>query len=210
MRLGKVDNLQELHKERTTKMGSDYSIGNFTWKCSDGAETADVWKESPEAMDVTARTMKKLKEMEKFACFKGNLFNPVFTYNFKGYPRHHPINLSAFPQRHIDFDMHSIDPGYGFPIHIHDYADENYLVIGGKGKIVIEDEVYDAGIHDVFYIPPGKWHCAFNPVDSGEVFHLFIFQTPRISDELNQLGYVEITKSQWDKLGLPKKDWEKS
>ena len=34
-------------------------------------------------------------------------------------------------------------------------------------------------------------------------------ETIRVSDELNELGYVEITKSQWDRLGLPKKDWEK-
>ena len=99
--------------------------------------------------------------------------------------------------------------GYGFPIHLHDYADENYLVIGGEGKVLIENEIYNAEIHDIFYIPPGKWHCVFNPPENEETFHLFIFQTPRVSDELNALGYVEITKSQWDKLGLPKKDWEK-
>lgn len=152
--------------------------------------------------------MEKLRELEGMASFKGNLFKPVFSYHFKGYPRHHPINLAAFPQRHVDFDMHSIDPGYGFPIHLHDYADENYLVVGGRGKVVIEGEVLDADLHDVFYIPPGKWHCAFNPADNRDPFHLFIFQTPRVSDELNELGYVEITKSQWDRLGLPRKRWE--
>ena len=187
----------------------NYSFEDFSWKCADGAETTDVWAESLEAQKATAPVMKKLRELEKLGSYKGNLFKPVFTYNFKGYPRHHPINLSAFPQRNVDFDMHSIDPGYGFPIHLHDYADENYLIIGGKGKIIIENQAYDAEIHDVFYIPPGKWHCAFNPAENIEPFHLFIFQTPRVSDELNELGYVEITKTQWEKLGLPKKDWEK-
>jgi mannose-6-phosphate isomerase-like protein (cupin superfamily) len=187
---------------------SDYSIKGYSWKCSDGAETTDVWKASPAARAATRPVTKKLRELERMASFKGNLFKPAFTYNFKGYPRHHPINLAAFPQRHVDFDMHSIEPGYGFPLHLHDYADENYLVIGGKGKIVIEGKVLDAEIHDVFYIPPGKWHCAFNPAGNTEVFHLFIFQTPRVSDELSELGYVEITKSQWDQLGLPKKKWE--
>jgi hypothetical protein len=38
-----------------------------------------------------------------------------------------------------------------------------------------------------------------------EPFHLFIFQCPRVNDELNELGYVEITRSQWKQLGLPKK-----
>ena len=75
---------------------------------------------------------------------------------------------------------------------------------------MVEDQVYDAEQHDVFYIPPGKWHCAFNPASNTGPFHLFIFQTPRVSDELNELGYVEITKSQWDRLGLPKKAWEKT
>lgn len=189
-------------------MSGNYTFGKYHWRCSDGAETTDVWADSPEAEAAVKPTMEKLRELEKMASFKGNLFKPAFTYNFKGYPRHHPINLAAFPQRHVDFDMHSIDPGYGFPIHVHDYADENYLVIGGRGKIVIEDQLYDAEQHDVFYIPPGKWHCAFNPDDHAEPFHLFIFQTPRVSDELNELGYVEITKSQWDTLGLPKKKWE--
>ena len=185
-----------------------YSFKGFAWKCADGAETTDVWEQSPEARAATAPVMEKLRELEKMGSFKGNLFKPAFTYNFPGYPRHHPINLAAFPQRHIDFDMHSIEPGYGFPVHLHDYADENYLVIGGQGKIVIENELYDANVHDVFYIPPGKWHCAFNPAESREPFHLFIFQTPRVSDELNELGYVEITKTQWEQLGLPKKAWE--
>ena len=43
--------------------------------------------------------------------------------------------------------MHSIEPGYGFPLHLHDYADENYLVVGGKGKVVVEGEVLDALRH---------------------------------------------------------------
>ncbi|MHC4873777.1 MAG: hypothetical protein ACYTFY_18175, partial [Planctomycetota bacterium] len=123
---------------------SNYSMGQFTWKCADGAETTDVWKESPEAQAATAPVMEKLQELEKLGSYKGNLFKPAFTYNFKGYPRHHPINLAAFPQRTVDFDMHSIDPGYGFPIHLHDYADENYLVIGGNGKVIVENEIYDA------------------------------------------------------------------
>jgi len=190
-------------------MSSDYSVKGYTWKCSDGAATVDVWKQSEQAREATGPVMQKLRELEKMARYKGNLFKPAFSYHFPGYPRHHPINLAAFPQRTVDFDMHSIEPGYGFPIHLHDYADENYLVIGGKGKVVVENEVLDAEIHDVFYIPPGKWHCAFNPADNPEPFHLFILQAPRVSDELGELGYVEITKSQWDKLGLPKKSWEK-
>lgn len=189
-------------------MQSDYSFGKYTWSCADGAATVDVWKASQEAEAATKPVMEKLREMEKFGAYKGNLFRPVFSYNFQGYPRHHPINLAAFPQRHVDFDMHSIEPGYGFPIHLHDYADENYLVVGGKGKVLVENQVLDAELHDVFYIPPGKWHCAFNPKENTEPFHLFILQTPRISDELSEMGYVEISKSQWDKLGLPKKSWE--
>lgn len=191
-------------------MTSDYSIKGYTWKCADGAATADIWANSPDANAALTPVMQKLRELEKLTSFKGNLFRPAFSCNFPGYPRHHPINLAAFPQRTVDFDMHSIEPGYGFPLHLHDYADENYLVIGGNGRVVVEGEVYDASIHDVFYIPPGKWHCAFNPAENTEVFHLFIVQAPRVSDELNELGYVEITKSQWDQLGLPKKPWEKT
>jgi mannose-6-phosphate isomerase-like protein (cupin superfamily) len=190
-------------------MADNYSFGGYSWKCSDGAATVEVWRQGAEADKAVQPVMRKLRELEGMASFKGNLFKPAFSYPFPGYPRHHPINLAAFPQRHVDFDMHSIEPGYGFPIHLHDYADENYLVIGGAGKILIENRVYDAAIHDVFYIPPGKWHCAFNPADHSEPFHLFIFQTPRVSDELNAMGYVEITKSQWEQLGLPKKEWEK-
>ena len=191
-------------------MSSDYSIKGYTWKCADGAATADVWANSPEANAALTPVMQKLRELEKLTSYKGNLFRPAFSYNFPGYPRHHPINLAAFPQRTVDVDMHSIEPGYGFPLHLHDYADENYLVIGGNGRVVVEGEVYEANVHDVFYIPPGKWHCAFNPAENTEVFHLFILQAPRVSDELNELGYVEITKSQWDQLGLPKKAWEKN
>ena len=190
-------------------MSDDYTVKGYTWKCHDGAKTVDVWESSPEAKAAMTPVMEKMRELEKLGAHKGNLFKPAFTYNFPGYPRHHPINLAAFPQRTVDFDMHSIEPGYGFPVHLHDYADESYVVIGGKGKIVLEGEILDAEQHDVFYIPPGKWHCAFNPAENKETFHLFILQAPRVSDELSEMGYVEITKSQWDQLGLPKKAWEK-
>jgi len=99
-------------ERRCEAMASDYSIQGYSWKCSDSAETTNVWKDSPEAAAATRPAMEKLRELEGMASFKGNLFRPVFSYNFRGYPRHHPINLAAFPQRHVDFDMHSVEPGY--------------------------------------------------------------------------------------------------
>jgi hypothetical protein len=119
-------------------MASDHSIKGHSWKSSDGAETTEVWEQGPEAAAATRPVMDKLRELEGMASFKGNLFKPVFSCNFTGYPRHPPVNLAAFPQRHVDIDMHSIEPGCGFPIHLNDYADENHLVVGGRGKVVIE------------------------------------------------------------------------
>ena len=77
-------------------MGSDYTVGGYTWKCSDGAATTDVWAQSPEAGAALKPVMEKLRELEKLGSYKGNLWKPAFTYNFPGYPRHHPINLAAF------------------------------------------------------------------------------------------------------------------
>ena len=67
-------------------MASDYSIQGYSWKCSDSAETTNVWKDSPEAAAATRPVMEKLRELEGMASFKGNLFRPVFSYNFRGYP----------------------------------------------------------------------------------------------------------------------------
>ena len=65
---------------------SDYSIKGYTWKCADGAATADVWANSPEANAALTPVMDKLRELEKLTSYKGNLFKPAFSYNFPGYP----------------------------------------------------------------------------------------------------------------------------
>ena len=46
-------------------MSSDYSIKGYTWKCADGAATADVWANSPEASAALSPVMQKLRELEK-------------------------------------------------------------------------------------------------------------------------------------------------
>ena len=89
-------------------MSSDYSINGYTWKCSDGASTTDVWAASPEADAALKPVMQKLRELEQLGSHKGNLFRPAFSYNFPGYPRHHPINLAAFPHAHGRF-RHALD-----------------------------------------------------------------------------------------------------
>ena len=51
-------------------------------------------------------------------------------------------------------------PGYRFPFgHTHKKQEEIYLVVGGSGRMKIDDEVVELRQWDVVRVPPGTWRC---------------------------------------------------
>lgn len=115
---------------------------------------------------------------------KGNLNKPVITAEFPGSPTDLPINFLALPNRQMDYCLIRIQPGHGFPEHVHGYGDEIYLVMSGHGKVRIDGELYDAGPMDVFHQRTGIPHEVFNPSENTEDFCVFAVNTPAVQHNL--------------------------
>ncbi len=51
-----------------------------------------------------------------------------------------------------------IPPGYRFPYgHTHRTQEEVYVVVGGSGRMKLDDEIVDVRNWDVVRVPPGTW-----------------------------------------------------
>ncbi len=51
-----------------------------------------------------------------------------------------------------------IPPGYRFPIgHTHREQEEVFVVVGGSGRMKLDDEIVDVAKWDAVRIPPGTW-----------------------------------------------------
>jgi len=51
-----------------------------------------------------------------------------------------------------------IPPGYRFPYgHVHKQQEEVYVVVGGSGRMKLDDETVEVGKWDAVRVPPGTW-----------------------------------------------------
>lgn len=174
------------------------------WKFVEGPKSSESWGQmsGPEVEKIPA-IFEALAKAKEGVSLKGNLFEPVIKAHFPGYPAWVPINLLAYPERRLEMGMHLIQPGYGFPMHVHDYADECFLVVKGKGKFIIGDEEFDAGPFDTFYAPSGIWHTAYNPAENQEDYCLYIVGSPPLAFAMRAAGW-ELTENLWAQMGYKK------
>src|SRR3954451_3283396 len=64
---------------------------------------------------------------------------------------------ARFGLRHLTLVMGESAPGFGTPLHRHDY-EELFIVHGGRGTYQVGDAVIEAGPGDVVLIPSGMAH----------------------------------------------------
>ena len=51
-----------------------------------------------------------------------------------------------------------VPPGYRFPYgHTHETQEEVYVVLGGSGRMKLDDEIVDVEEWDAVRVPPGTW-----------------------------------------------------
>ena len=51
-----------------------------------------------------------------------------------------------------------VPPGYRFPYgHTHKLQEEVYVVVGGSGRMKVDDEIVELGAWDAVRVPPGSW-----------------------------------------------------
>lgn len=121
---------------------------------------------------------KKFKELQKGVTYKGNIFKPVLTVDYPGFPLSFPINIFKIPQRKMNYALSTLNPGCGYPPEIHDTVDDVYLIVRGKGKVDIGGKSYDANPYDVFHIIAGTWHRLYNPAENTEDLLVWLVETP--------------------------------
>jgi mannose-6-phosphate isomerase-like protein (cupin superfamily) len=86
-----------------------------------------------------------------------------------------------------------VPPDYRFPYgHIHERQEEVYVVVGGGGRMAVDDEVFDLKRWDAVRVPPGSWRG----YEAGpEGLELLVIGAPNLGD--NPRDDVEGTRDWW-------------
>lgn len=126
----------------------------------------------------------RIEEIRGAEPLAGNLYEPRVRADFPGNACYLPINLMLYPDRQFDYVLLRGAPGEGFPIHVHGYGDEVYLVIGGRGIVTLDGVEHEAGPGDIFHIPAGTPHGYRVPEDAEETLDLFVVNVPGVDHRL--------------------------
>ena len=86
-----------------------------------------------------------------------------------------------------------IPPDYRFPYgHTHETQEEVYLVVGGGGRMKVDDEIFEIGKWDAVRVPPGSWRG----YEAGPVgLEILVIGAPNLGDDPR--GDVEGTRDWW-------------
>ena len=86
-----------------------------------------------------------------------------------------------------------IPPGYRFPYgHTHERQEEVFVVVGGSGRMKLDDDVVDVATWDVVRVPPGTWRGYEAGPDGLE---LLVIGAPNLGDDPR--SDVEGTRDWW-------------
>jgi mannose-6-phosphate isomerase-like protein (cupin superfamily) len=84
-------------------------------------------------------------------------------------------------------------PGYRFPFgHTHKKQEEVYVVVGGSGRMKLDDEIVELEQWDVVRVPPGTWRCYEGGPEGVEIL---VFGAPKVGETVAE--DVEIQPSWW-------------
>ena len=86
-----------------------------------------------------------------------------------------------------------VPPDYRFPYgHTHATQEEVYVVVGGGGRMAVDDEVIELRQWDAVRVPPGSWRG----YEAGpEGLELLVVGAPNLGDDPR--GDVEGTRDWW-------------
>ena len=86
-----------------------------------------------------------------------------------------------------------VPPDYRFPYgHTHRTQEEIYVVVGGSGRMKVDDEIVELAEWDAVRVPPGSWRG----YEAGpEGLELLIVGAPNLGDDPR--GDVEGTRDWW-------------
>jgi uncharacterized cupin superfamily protein len=86
-----------------------------------------------------------------------------------------------------------VPPDYRFPYgHSHETQEEVYVVVGGGGRMAVDDEVFDLRTWDAVRVPPGSWR-GYEAGPAG--LELLVIGAPNLGD--SPRDDVEGTRDWW-------------
>jgi mannose-6-phosphate isomerase-like protein (cupin superfamily) len=86
-----------------------------------------------------------------------------------------------------------VPPDYRFPYgHTHETQEEIYVVVRGRGRMKVEDEIFELTEWDAVRVPPGSWRGYEAGPDGLE---LLVIGAPNLGD--NPRDDVEGTRDWW-------------
>jgi mannose-6-phosphate isomerase-like protein (cupin superfamily) len=103
------------------------------------------------------------------------------------------LATDALELRESGLSFQRIPPGYRFPFgHTHERQEELYVVVGGSGRMKLDDEVIELAEHDAVRVPPGTWRG----YEAGpEGLEILVFGAPSLGDD--RRGDVEGARDWW-------------
>jgi mannose-6-phosphate isomerase-like protein (cupin superfamily) len=119
---------------------------------------------------------------------------PDLGSNFNGPPDLEFRHASkALGLEHCGLSYQSIPPDYRFPIgHTHKTQEEVYVVVRGRGRMKLDDDVVEVKEYDVVRVPPGTWRGYEAGPDGLEIL---VFGAPHLGE--NPRDDVEGRRGWW-------------
>jgi mannose-6-phosphate isomerase-like protein (cupin superfamily) len=94
-----------------------------------------------------AFTLRNLKDLEDL----GSRFDGPPELEFR-------LASDALELEQSGLSLQWVPPGYRFPYgHTHHTQEEVFVVVGGSGRMKLDDEIVEIGEWDAVRIPPGTW-----------------------------------------------------
>ncbi|HEX3511524.1 MAG TPA: cupin domain-containing protein [Solirubrobacteraceae bacterium] len=114
--------------------------------------------------------------------------------NFDGAPDlEFRLATEALELEHSGLSYQRIPPGYRFPYgHTHEQQEEVFVVVGGSGRMKLDDEIVDLKKWDAVRVPPGTWRG----YEAGsEGLEILVFGAPSLGE--NPREDVEGRRDWW-------------
>lgn len=102
--------------------------------------------------------------------------------NFAGDPGlEFRLATDALGLAHAGLGYQRVPPGYRFPYgHTHERQEEVYVVVGGSGRMKLDDEIVEVRRWDAVRVPPGTWRGYEAGPDGLE---LLVIGAPNLGDD---------------------------
>jgi mannose-6-phosphate isomerase-like protein (cupin superfamily) len=68
-----------------------------------------------------------------------------------------------FASRHLAITLVEGAPRSQEPLHSHPDSEQAYVIVSGRGRMIVADEERDVEAGTLVFIPPGAEHAIFNP-----------------------------------------------